>query len=128
MDIVSREVRSRMMSGIRGSNTSPEMKVRKLPHQYGNRYRLHQRNTPGRPGMVLARFRVCIFVHGCFWKTKFEQNRKRDLKIRKELLQQGWRVIELWECGIRRPEAEMNWLLESIPDSNQKYVSGPAFL
>ncbi|MFV3415503.1 very short patch repair endonuclease [Pseudomonas sp. NY15436] len=144
MDIVSREVRSRMMAGIRGSDTLPEMKVRKLLHRQGFRYRLHQRNLPGKPDVVLSRYRVCIFVHGCFWhrhpgcryattpkthedfwQTKFDQNVKRDLRNRDELLRLGWRVIELWECGIRGPEAEMNWLLETIPDCNQKYVSWP---
>ncbi|WP_345956552.1 very short patch repair endonuclease [Pseudomonas fulva] len=146
MDIVSREVRSRMMAGIRGSDTSPEMKVRKLLHRQGFRYRLHQRNLPGRPDLVLARHRVCIFVHGCFWhrhpscryattpktredfwQTKFDQNVKRDIRNRDELLRSGWRVIELWECGIRGPEAGMNWLLATIPDCTQKYVSWPNY-
>lgn len=146
MDIVSREVRSRMMAGIRSSDTLPEMKVRKLLHRQGFRYRLHQRNLPGKPDVVLPRHRVCIFVHGCFWhrhpgcrfatipktrevfwQTKFDQNVKRDIKNREELLRSGWRVIELWECGIRGPEAGMNWLLDTIQDSTQKYVSWPNF-
>ncbi|WP_339438482.1 MULTISPECIES: very short patch repair endonuclease [unclassified Pseudomonas] len=146
MDIVSREVRSRMMAGIRGSDTLPEMKVRKLLHRQGFRYRLHQRNLPGKPDVVLPHYRVCIFVHGCFWhrhpgcryatipktredfwQTKFDQNVKRDIRNRDELLRSGWRVIELWECGIRGPDAGMNWLLETIPDCTQKYVSWPNF-
>ncbi|WP_080757137.1 very short patch repair endonuclease [Ectopseudomonas khazarica] len=146
MDIVSKEVRSRMMAGIRGNNTAPEMKVRKLLHRHGFRFRLHPRELPGRPDVVLPRYRVCIFIHGCFWhrhpgcrfathprtreefwRLKFDQNVKRDLRNRNELLQQGWRVFELWECGIRKPEAEMNWLLEAVPDCNQKYISWPAF-
>lgn len=144
MDIVSKEVRSRMMSGIRGSNTAPEMKVRKLLHRNGFRYRLHQQNLPGKPDIVLSRYRACIFVHGCFWhrhpgcklsafpKTregfwflKFEQTVKRDLKTRNELLQLGWRVIEIWECGTRLPEISMEWLLEAVPDCNKKYISWP---
>jgi DNA mismatch endonuclease (patch repair protein) len=146
MDIVSKEVRSRMMAAIRGSNTSPEMKVRKLLHRHGFRYRLHSRKLPGRPDLVLPRYNVCIFIHGCFWhrhpgcrnastpstridfwRQKFEQNVSRDLRNRNELLQSGWRVIELWECGIRRPEADMYWLLKTIPDCNQKFVAWPEF-
>ncbi|MGN7741003.1 very short patch repair endonuclease [Pseudomonas sp. 22526] len=146
MDIVSKEVRSRMMASIRSSNTIPEMKVRKLLHKHGFRYRLHPREIPGRPDVVLPRYRVCIFIHGCFWhrhpecryatnpssredfwRLKFEQNVKRDMRNRNELLQQGWRVFELWECGIRKPEAEMKWLLEAVPDCNQQYISWPDF-
>lgn len=144
MDIVSKEVRSRMMANIRGSNTNPEMKVRKILHRHGFRYRLHQRKLPGRPDVVLPRYRLCIFIHGCFWhrhpgcryattpssreefwRSKFEQNMKRDNKNRNELLQLGWRVFEIWECGTRKPEAEMNWLLEAVPDFNQHYISWP---
>ncbi len=144
MDIVSKEVRSRMMASIRGSNTVPEMKVRKLLHRHGFRYRLHPKELPGRPDVVLPRYRVCIFIHGCFWHrhpgcryatnprsredfwhSKFEQNVKRDTKNRTDLLKQGWRVFELWECGIRKPEAEMEWLLEAVPDCNRQYISWP---
>ena len=146
MDVVSKEVRSRMMAGIRGSNTMPEMKVRKLLHSHGFRYRLHLRQLPGRPDVVLPRYRLCLFIHGCFWhrhpgcpyatnpksredfwRAKFEQNVKRDIRNRNELLQQGWRVFELWECGIRRPEAEIQWLLKAVPDCEQRYISWPAF-
>ncbi|MVW88848.1 DNA mismatch endonuclease Vsr [Pseudomonas sp. PB101] len=144
MDIVSKEVRSRMMAGIRGSDTSPEIKVRRMLHRYGFRYRLHQRNLPGRPDLVLSRYRVCIFVHGCFWhrhpgcryattprtndefwRTKFDQNVARDAKNKESLLASGWRVFELWECGIRGPEAEIIWILDAIRDCNQKSVSWP---
>jgi len=144
MDIVSKEVRSRMMAGIRGSNTSPDMKVRRLLHRHGFRYRLHSRKLPGKPDIVLPRYNVCIFIHGCFWhrhagckyattprtreefwQLKFDQNVKRDIRQKNELLQQGWRVFELWECGIRRPEAEISWILNAIKDCNQKTVSWP---
>lgn len=132
------------MAGIRGSNTSPEMKVRKLLHRHGFRYRLHCRTLPGRPDIVLPRYKLCIFIHGCFWhrhvgcryatkpktreefwRLKFEQNVKRDIKNQAALLQQGWRVFELWECGIRGPEVAIKWLLEAVQDCNQKYVSWP---
>ena len=134
------------MAGIRSRDTSPEMKVRRLLHRHGFRYRLHQKDLPGRPDLVLPRYRVCIFVHGCFWhrhpgcryattpstrpefwQSKFDQNVVRDTRNKNALLAMGWRVLELWECGIRGPEAEMNWLLEALPDCNQKYISWPAF-
>ncbi|WP_258909116.1 very short patch repair endonuclease [Pseudomonas putida] len=146
MDIVSKEVRSRMMAGIRGSHTSPEIKVRRLLHRHGFRFRLHGKKLPGKPDLVLPRYRVCIFVHGCFWhrhpgcryattpKTraefwqhKFDQNMSRDNKVKNELLASGWRVIELWECGIRGPESELDWLFEAIRDCNQKSLSWPSF-
>ncbi|HHX0983490.1 TPA: very short patch repair endonuclease [Pseudomonas aeruginosa] len=132
------------MAGIRGSNTSPEKAIRRLLHRNGFRYRLHQRDLPGRPDLVLPRYRLCIFVHGCFWhrhpgcrfattpktraefwKTKFDQNVARDTRNRIELLSTGWRVMELWECGIRGPEADLIWILEAIRDCNQKSISWP---
>lgn len=144
MDIVSKEVRSRIMASIRSSNTVPEMTIRKLLHRHGFRYRLHLRELPGRPDVVLPRYRLCIFIHGCFWhrhpgcryatnpssredfwRSKFEQNVKRDTKNRTELLQRGWRVFELWECGIRKRATELKWLLEAVPDCNQQYISWP---
>ncbi|WP_426427191.1 very short patch repair endonuclease [Pseudomonas palmensis] len=147
MDIVSKETRSRMMSNIRGSNTIPEMKVRKFLHRHGFRFRLHPRELPGRPDIVLPRYHLCIFIHGCFWHrhpgcrytttpssrkefwySKFEQNVKRDVKKRNELLDLGWRVFELWECGIRKRDLEMNWLLDAVQDLNQQYTSWPVFL
>ena len=146
MDIVSKEVRSRMMGAIRGSNTTPEMKIRKLLHKQGFRFRLHPKDLPGRPDVVLPRYNLCIFVHGCFWhrhsgcryattpktrsefwQAKFDQNVSRDLQNRARLLDLGWRVFELWECGIRRPAAEMDWLPHAIQDCNQKHISWPTF-
>lgn len=147
MDTVSKEVRSRMMAGIRGSNTAPEIKVRKLLHKHGFRFRLHSRDLPGRPDIVLRRYQLCILIHGCFWhrhpgckyatnpssrkefwNSKFDQNVRRDNRNRDALLQQGWRVFELWECGIRKPEAEIDWLLKAVPDFDQKYISWPDFV
>lgn len=134
------------MAGIRSRDTSPEMKVRRLLHRHGFRYRLHKKDLPGRPDLVLPRYRLCIFVHGCFWhrhpgcryattpstrpefwQNKFDQNVARDTKNKSALLAMGWRVLELWECGIRGPEADMDWLLEAVPDCNQKYICWPAF-
>ncbi|MDP3979148.1 MAG: very short patch repair endonuclease [Pseudomonas sp.] len=144
MDIVSKDVRSRMMAGIRGKNTSPEIRVRKLLHSQGFRFRLHCRQLPGTPDIVLHRYRVSIFVNGCFWhrhqgcrfattpKTrhdfwieKFRQNIERDRKNREQLISAGWRVIELWECGLRGPDSDLEWLSKTIKDSTDKYISWP---
>ncbi len=144
MDIVSREVRSRMMSRIRGKHTQPEMKVRRLLHAQGFRYRLHVRQLAGSPDIVLPRYRVCIFVHGCFWhrhegcrystvpatrpefwQQKFHQNEARDARSRKQLLKDGWRVIELWECGLRAPAPDLRWLYEFISGSEIPFIAWP---
>ena len=119
-DIVDRETRSRMMSAIRGKDTRPELIVRRFLHRKGYRYRLHRRNLPGRPDIVLPKHRVVILVHGCFWhshdgcfyatspatrkefwREKLAGNRDRDLRQQEELNRLGWRVVVIWECGIR---------------------------
>lgn len=144
MDIVSREVRSRMMSRIRGKDTRPEMKVRRLLHAWGFRYRLHVASLAGTPDIVLPKHRICIFVHGCFWhrhdgcrystspatrpefwQQKFHQNVERDARNREQLLKDGWRVIELWECGLRNPAPDLTWLYESIRCPKQPFIEWP---
>lgn len=118
-DVVDTATRSRMMAGIRGRDTKPEILVRGLLHRQGFRYRLHVRNLPGKPDIVLPRFRAAIFVHGCFWhghdcplfkwpgtrpdfwRKKIERNRANDLKSRHGLRDAGWRVGIVWECAIR---------------------------
>ena len=116
MDIVSREVRSKIMGRIRGKDTRPEMLVRSAAHRLGLRFRLHDRRLPGSPDLVFRKHRTVIFVHGCFWHrhgcklaatpktrpefwaTKFEANTNRDRRNRAMLEEQGWRVLEVWEC------------------------------
>ncbi len=124
-DIVSTERRSRMMSGIRSKNTQPEILVRKALFSAGYRFRLHRRDLPGNPDIVLPRRRVAIFVHGCFWhghekcslakvpstradfwQRKFEANRKRDRNSVEKLVFAGWRVLVVWECFIRHQNRE----------------------
>ena len=119
-DVVSREVRSRMMSGIRGKNTRPELKVRRYLHARGFRYLLHDRRLPGQPDIVLPRYRTVVFVHGCFWhrhpgcqyaytprtrvefwRSKLQANRARDLRVTSELRDLGWEVVTIWECALR---------------------------
>ena len=123
MDVVSPTIRSRMMSGIRGKDTAPERIVRSVAHRLGLRFRLHDRRLPGSPDLVFPRHRTVVLVHGCFWhrhdcglaavpKTradfwaaKFAANQQRDLRNRTLLEQQGWRVLEVWECETHEPDA-----------------------
>ena len=121
MDIVDSATRSRMMSGIQSKNTKPEMAVRRYLHAQGYRYRLHARDLPGSPDLVLPKYRVVIFVHGCFWhqhagcrfatqpasnterwKAKFQSNLERDAKNLAALQATGWRVFVVWECELKR--------------------------
>lgn len=117
-DVVDKATRSRMMSGIRGKDTRPEMVVRQYLHRHGFRYRLHDRQLPGHPDIVLPKYKTVVFVHGCFWhkhdcqnfvwpKTRKEfwaekimGNVARDLHNEKKLLDQGWRVLVVWECSV----------------------------
>ena len=117
MDRLSPVDRSRVMSTIRGKDTKPELLVRRLVHGMGYRFRLHRRTLPGSPDIVLPRHRKAIFVHGCFWhrhtchrgrsipvtrtvfwSKKFESNKKRDARVRRQLRAQGWKVAVVWEC------------------------------
>lgn len=108
------------MSRIRGKDTKPEMLVRRYLHGRGLRYHLHTRDLPGKPDIVLPRFRTVVFVHGCFWHrhehcryfvvpktrtefwlTKIGRNVANDEKHRSELQSQGWRVLTVWECELK---------------------------
>lgn len=121
MDIWSKEKRSDVMSRIRSRNTKPELAVRSMLHRIGFRFRLHRRNLPGCPDIVLPKYRAVIFVHGCFWhlhkgcknctipktqrkrwKTKLEGNVKRDKLNLMKLKELGWRTITLWECEVEK--------------------------
>ena len=111
------EQRSRNMSAIKSKNTKPEITVRKLLHSMGYRFRLHKKDLPGSPDIVLPKYKTVIFVHGCFWhrhenckyastpktrkefwENKFNSNKKRDQKIQKEIIDLGWKFIIIWEC------------------------------
>jgi DNA mismatch endonuclease (patch repair protein) len=119
-DIVAPEVRSRMMSRIRGRDTGPEKIVRSLLFRSGFRFRLHRRDLPGRPDIVLPKYRAVIFINGCFWhaharctyatspssnrkfwQTKLADNQERDRRNIRRLRQAGWRVLVVWECTVR---------------------------
>lgn len=132
-DIVSRKKRSQMMSGIRGTNTRPEIMIRKALHAEGFRFRLHDKRLPGKPDLVLPKYRAVIMVHGCFWhghdchlfkwpktRTDFWQqkigsNRTRDALVRKELELLGWRVAEIWECALKgRTRSPFEELIDDV--------------
>ena len=135
MDVVDPATRSRLMAGIKGKNTKPELVVRRFLHAHGYRFRLHRRDLPGKPDILLPRLKACIFVHGCFWhrhanckyavlpKTridfwtkKLESNVARDLKVMKELTDKGWHVITVWECELKNPGPALPALLEHLKD------------
>lgn len=118
-DIVDRTTRSRMMSGIQGKNTQPELVLRRALHRKGFRYRLHVAGLPGRPDIVFPKFHAVIQVHGCFWhrhkgcrfcthpasnslfwRKKFSQTIKRDRNKTNELLEAGWKVAIVWGCAL----------------------------
>ena len=122
-DRLSRERRSWNMSRIRGKDTGPEKVVRSLLHRMGYRFRLHGRKLPGRPDIVLPKYRAVVFVHGCFWHRhwgcrncttptkrrqwwvqKLEGNAARDEVNRRALRRLGWRVGVVWECETEKPQ------------------------
>ncbi|HEY3277413.1 MAG TPA: very short patch repair endonuclease [Syntrophorhabdaceae bacterium] len=131
MDRLSPDKRSSNMAAVRGKNTSPELTVRRLLHAMGYRFRLHAKKLPGKPDIVLAKYKICIFVHGCFWhqhagckratvpgthkkfwEDKFRQNIERDAKIQKELENSGWHIIIIWECETKTPTKLCHVLFE----------------
>ncbi|MBE0534524.1 MAG: DNA mismatch endonuclease Vsr [Phycisphaerae bacterium] len=122
-DHLSSEHRSWNMSRIRSTNTKPEMTVRSLVHRMGYRFRLHRKDLPGKPDLVLPKYKAVIFVHGCFWHRhrgckrcttpvtneeywlkKLKGNAERDKRNRRLLKALGWKVIVIWECEARNAE------------------------
>jgi DNA mismatch endonuclease (patch repair protein) len=119
IDIVDAATRSRMMSGIRNRNTKPEIQIRSLLHRAGFRFRLHVRDLPGKPDIVLPRFKAAVLVHGCFWhghdcalfrlpstrrefwEAKIDRNRNNDRRAISNLTDLGWRVATIWECALK---------------------------
>ena len=124
-DIVDPQTRSRMMAAIRGCNTKPETTLRKALHAMGLRYRLHRKDLPGRPDIVLPSRKAVIFVHGCFWhrhegcrfasvpatrpdfwNEKFRTNVERDRRTLSALHNAGWRTAVVWECALKNDGAD----------------------
>lgn len=133
-DIVNKETRSRMMSGIRGKNTRPELLLRRALHARGFRYRLHPKTMSGRPDMVLTKHRAAVFVHGCFWHrhegcrfasapatrpefwaAKFAANILRDQKVVATLSDEGWRIAIVWECALKK-QANVHRAVDKLTD------------
>lgn len=124
MDTVSSATRSRMMRSVRQRDTKPELLVRSAAHGFGLRFRLHVKDLSGRPDLVFPRWKIAIFVHGCFWhrhadcvrsttpssnvkfwQQKFAANVARDKRNVAELQAHGWIVHTIWECEAPTPEA-----------------------
>lgn len=124
-DTLTPEQRSERMSRVRASDTKPEMRVRRLVHGLGYRYRLHRKNLPGKPDLVFPGRKKVIFVHGCFWHRhpdpncplarlpksrldfwlpKLEGNRERDERNAAKLKELGWQLLVIWECQLKDEE------------------------
>ena len=133
-DSVSKEQRSRNMSRIRSTNTSIEVKVRKYLFRSGFRYRKNVTALPGKPDIVLPKYKTVIFVHGCFWhrhegcryattpstnseywQQKFHRNIENDIRHSKELSEMGWNVITIWECELKKSfDDTMDRVIENL--------------
>ncbi len=126
------------MSKIRGKNTKPEMILRSQLFRKGFRFRVHQKDLPGNPDIVLTKYKTVIFVHGCFWhyhkdckegripstnskfwKDKLEHNVKKDAKHLKALKNMGWKVLVLWECGV---EKKLETVMQKVMKSVKNYI------
>ena len=135
-DVFSPEKRSEVMSRVRGRDTKPEIALRSMLHRLGYRFTVNgprNRSLPGKPDIVLPKYRCVIFMHGCFWhghencphfrlpksrrewwSAKIAGNRRRDLHNENALRDQGWHVITIWECALRR-KADRSWLAKRLP-------------
>ena len=122
-DVFTTEKRSWIMSRVKGCDTKPEILVRSIVHRMGLRFRVHRRDLPGNPDIVLPRHAKVIFVHGCFWhghkecprskrpttnkdfwNRKLDRNVERDKRFRRMLRSMGWKVLVVWQCETRKPE------------------------
>lgn len=133
-----------MMAGIKGKNTKPELLVRKGLHALGFRFRLHSKDVPGKPDLVLRKHRATIFVHGCFWhghschlfkmpstriefwEAKISRNRTRDQEVKDQLRESDWRRLVIWECALKGKtrldfdtlvQRAAQWLWNGDPDA-----------
>lgn len=139
-DIVDKQTRSRMMAGIRGRNTKPEVVLRRALHARGYRFRLHSTRVPGKPDILLAKYNAAVFVHGCFWhrhagckytttpstrrefwQNKFSANVSRDEAVQDALKASGWRVAIVWECSLRHASQ-----IESATDQLSNWLKSKA--
>jgi len=134
MDIIDKKTRSRIMASVGQRDTGPEIRLRRVVHRMGLRYRLHDKRLPGTPDLVFPRFHAVVFVHGCFWHVhagckfsmmpssrkrfwgeKFKANKNRDRRNYSALAAGGWRVLVVWECAIKGQEdAELDELVSGV--------------
>ena len=135
-DVFTPEKRSRIMALIRGWDTKPELALRSMLHRLGYRFTVRgpkNRSLPGRPDLVLPKYRTVIFVHGCFWhghadcpafrlpksrsawwSAKISGNHARDLRNEAALRALGWHVVTIWECALRK-KSDRTWLAKRLP-------------
>ncbi len=143
-DSVSPEVRSRVMSRVRSRDTRPELYVRRAVWAEGFRYRLHVVGLPGNPDLVLTKYRLVVFVHGCFWHQhecsrsrrpssnreywdrKLDRNMERDIRNRALLEDMGWAVVMIWECDLEGGVVGLLSLLRSTRDGDPSRLRTPA--
>lgn len=136
MDTLTPEQRRFTMRRVKSENTGPELAVRRIVHGMGFRYKLHDRNLPGRPDLVFPARRKAIFVHGCFWhqhscaaaarpvsrsrywNDKLDANIQRDRRNLKALRSSGWSILIVWECQIRRQS--------TLAGRLRRFLSAPA--
>lgn len=133
MDIVSSSKRSKMMARIRGKDTAPERAVRKMLFTRGYRYRLHSDKFPGKPDIVLKKYKAVLFVNGCFWhkhtchmfkwpqsnasfwREKISQTSAKDHQNIEKILSMGWRVCVIWECALKgKKDSDIHKIMESL--------------
>ena len=136
VDTIDKVTRSAVMARVRSEDTGPELRLRRALFAHGFRYRLHNRQLPGTPDLVLAKYGAVVFVHGCFWHwhgcrrsrlpatnaeywtAKIERNCARDRKSVRELRERGWRILVVWECALaarlvdKTASIAVNWLCE----------------
>jgi len=132
-DVFTTAKRSQIMSRIGGKNSAPEMRVRRLLHALGFRFRLHPTNLPGKPDIVLPRHRKVVLIHGCFWHShpgcpraarpttnvefwqkKMDGNHARDRRVLRELKKRGWSVLVLWQCQLKSVDVLTRRLLRFL--------------
>jgi DNA mismatch endonuclease (patch repair protein) len=132
MDMFTSQRRSEIMGHIRSTDTAPEMIVRRALHRGGFRFRLHRRDLPGKPDLVLPKYKTVVFVHGCFWhghtckdgrrpksnteywNHKLDRNFQRDTRVREELSAMGWNPIVVWECLVKDQGSLVQRIRENI--------------
>jgi DNA mismatch endonuclease, patch repair protein len=133
VDVLTPEQRRRTMAAVKSQNTKPELAVRRLLHAAGYRFRLHRKDMPGTPDIVLPKFRTVVFVHGCFWhqhqdckaaarptsrqeywQPKLDRNVARDIANQAKLQEMGWQVLIVWECEVRSLEALRDRLVQAL--------------